>query len=183
MGSMSSKGSGKGRPGPYEPLGVRVEQLEAKLAALEAIKDKEHAEKEKTALLELAAERGRAEAVQTLAASEGLHGIRLPTRKRSRSRGGRKGAAKSDDESEEPQHNFRSRVIAASDFSELWASVGITAKSPSGVWTLDRLVQSVINRSDFDRRKWSSQAKQLLDGPAPRDNAELVRAMLKASGA
>ena len=88
MGSMSSKGSGKGRPGPCEPLGARVERLEAKLAirgeacCVGSHQRKEHAEKEKSALLELAAERGRAEAVQTLAASEGLHGIRLPTRLR-----------------------------------------------------------------------------------------------------
>ena len=83
MGATNGKGSGKGRPGGWEPLGARVEKLEAKMAALEA---KEEAEQEKADMLAAAAARAKAEASMLLAkAGDGQSLGHMPTR-RTRSR-------------------------------------------------------------------------------------------------
>ena len=86
MGATNGKGSGKGRPGGWEPLGARVEKLEAKMAALEAKRAKEEAEQEKADMLAAAAARAKAEASMLLAkAGDGQSLGHMPTR-RTRSR-------------------------------------------------------------------------------------------------
>ncbi|CAK9000558.1 unnamed protein product [Durusdinium trenchii] len=183
MGATNGKGSGKGRPGGWEPLGARVGKLEAKMAALEAKRAKEEAEQEKADMLAAAAARAKAEASMLLAkAGDDQSLSHMPTC-RTRSRSNPRSKMMADISSDDECSSSKGKVVAASDLNGLFQSVGMTRRVPKGVWTTDKLTEAIVNHAEFERKQWVTQSKQLVEGPAPRDNVQLVKAVLKAYGA
>ena len=182
MGATNGKGSGKGRPG-WEPLGARVEKLEAKMAALESKRAKEEAEQEKADMLTAAAERAKEEASMLLARAGHRQALTQVTAHRARSRSNPRGSLMGEASSDEEGSHAKAKVVAASDLSGLFQSVGMTRRVPKGVWTTEKLTEAIVNHAEFERKQWVIQSKQMVEGPAPRDNMQLVKAVLQAYGA
>ena len=183
MGATNGKGSGKGRPG-WEPLGVRVEKLEAKMAALESKRAKEEAGKSRHAYrLTAAAERAKEEASMLLARAGNRRDLTHVTAHRARSRSNPRGRLMGEASSDEEGSHAKAKVVAASDLSGLFQSVGMTRRVPKGVWTTEKLTEAIVNHAKFGRKQWLTQSKQMVEGPAPRDNMQLVKAVLQAYGA
>jgi hypothetical protein len=185
MGATNGKGSGKGRVGGWEPLGARVERLEAKVAAMESRRAKEEAEQEKAEMLAVATAKAKEEAANLLAIAGGgqladQHSLRRP-RSRSTPRHPIRDASSDNDEG--TGNTTKTNVVAASDLSDLFRAVGMTRRVPKGVWTAEKLIDAILTHADFDRKMCVTQSKQLVEGTPPRDNQQLVKVVLKAYGA
>eukprot|EP00435_Cladocopium_sp_Y103_P018178 s4623_g4.t1 len=184
MGAANGKGSGKGRVGGWEPLGARVERLEAKVAAMESKRAKEEAEQEKAEMLAVATAKAKEEAANLLAKAGEGHLANQHSLRRTRSRSNpRHPIADASSDNDEGKCTTKTSVIAASDLSDLFRAVGMTRRVPKGVWTAEKLIDAILTHADFDRKMWVTQSKQLVEGTPPRDNLQLVKAVLEAYGA
>ena len=185
MGAANGKGSGKGRVGGWEPLGARVERLEAKVAAMESKRAKEEAEQEKAEMLAVATAKAKEEAANLLAKAGGGQLADQMSLRRARSRSNPRHPIRdaSSDNDEGAGNTAKTNVVAASDLSDLFRAVGMKRRIRNGVWTAEKLIDAILTHAEFDRKMWVTQSKQLVEGTPPRDNQLLVKAVLEAYGA
>ena len=86
------------------------------------------------------------------------------TRSRSNPRSKMMAELSSDDECS----SSKGKVVAASDLSGVFQSVGMTRRVPKGEWTTDQLTEAIVNHAEFERKQCVTNPSTWWKGPLHR---------------